>query len=103
MQFYLNIFGWIFYFFSYEYCQQHYAITATHTATRNRSVTAIVCKWFRVLGCTLMSQAPVCLSRSLLRHTSGLTLSPPAVESQCLSEPGVPAPCEKFPHTVDNF
>jgi hypothetical protein len=28
-----------------------------------------------------------------------LTLSPPAVKTQCLSVPGVPAPCEKFPHS----
>jgi hypothetical protein len=34
---------------------------------------------------------------------NGLTLSSPAVKTQSLKVPGVPAPCEKFPHTVDNF
>jgi hypothetical protein len=31
--------------------------------------------------------------------TTALTLSPPAVKTQWLSVPGVPASCEKFPHS----
>jgi hypothetical protein len=36
--------------------------------------------------------------------TKWVNFSPPAVKTQCLSVSGIPAPCEKFPHSIQlNF